>query len=232
MVSIRTPTAGAIVSALLLSGVTVSGALAETASWETSGHRVLLLKIVEQSAPSAALHTASYAKSGTTKPLKRQQLGARRWIRGHNRLAEKHRLELTKIARAHVGEEIRPAADAAAPPIDLEAPPRELAVDVRPMRVASSRELDEIDLQGTQTLLQANSEVANRLADSFASISNLADTTGVSEFPSVAVAQQLRGGKPTGAPWMLQMLATLGGAATAGSIAWFLISPTRERRFG
>ena len=27
-------------------------------------------------------------------------------------------------------------------------------------------------------------------------------------------------------------MATLGGAATAGSVAWFLISPMRERRFG
>ena len=159
-------------------------------------------------------------------------LGRLDLIRRHTRLAEKHRPEPTKIAQAHAGEEIRTAADAAAPPIDLEAPPRELAVDVRPMRVASSRELDEIDLQGTQTLMQANSGVASRWAESFAAVGNLADTTGVSEFASVAVAQQLRGGKPTGAPWMLQMLATLGGAASAGSIAWFLISPKRERRFG
>jgi hypothetical protein len=231
MVSIRTPTAGAIVSALLLAGVTVSGALAETASWETSGHRVLLLKIVEQSAPSSALNAASHAKSGTTKALKRQQLAARRWIWRHARLAEKHRPELTKIAKAHSGKEIRPAADAAAPPIELEASPRELAVE-RPMQVALSREVDEVDLQENQTLLQANSGVASHLAESFTSIRNLADTTGVSEFASVAVAQQLRGGKPTGTPGMLRVLATLGGAATAGSVAWFLFSPARERRFG
>jgi hypothetical protein len=79
---------------------------------------------------------------------------------------------------------------------------------------------------------QANTEVASRLAESFTSVRNLADTTGVSEFASVAVAQRLRVGKPTKAPWMLQVLATLGGAAAAGSVAWFLISPMRERRFG
>jgi hypothetical protein len=256
---IRASTAGAVFPALLLAGVTVGSAVAETATWEASSHRVLLLKIVEQGAPGSALNTLSYARFGTAKAPKRQQLAARRWFRRHTRLAEKHRPEPTKIAQAHAGEAIRTAADVAALPIELEAPPHELAVDVHPMqvvssrevdeidlqrnqpelavdlhpmRVASSRELDEVELQGNQTLMRANSGVASRWAESFAAVGNLADTTGVSEFASVAVAQQLRGGKPTGAPRMLQVLATLSGAAAAGSVAWFLISPMRERRFG
>jgi hypothetical protein len=113
MWSIRALTALGLVPALLLAGVTVSGARAETASWETAGHRVLLLKIVEQGAPSSALNTSSYAKLGTTKALERQQLTARHWIRRHSRLAEKHRSQLTKIAHAHAGEAIRTAADVA-----------------------------------------------------------------------------------------------------------------------
>jgi hypothetical protein len=230
MVNIRTSTAGAVVSTLLPAGVTVNGALAETASWETSAHRVLLLKIVERSTPSSALSATHYAKSGTTKALKKQRLVARRWFRRHTHLAETHLPELTKIAEGHAGDEIRPAADAAVPPIELGAPPREPAVDVRPMRVASSREVDEVDLQGIQTLLQANSGVASRLTESFASIRNLAVATEVSESQALLIALQQRGGKPTGRPWMLQVLATLGGAVS--SVAWFLISPARERRFG
>jgi hypothetical protein len=190
--------------------MTVSSALAETASWESSDHRVLLLKIVEQGASSSALNTSSFARSGTTKALKRQQLAARRWIRRHTHLAKTHRPELTKIAQAHAGEAIRTAADVAAPPIKVEAPPQELAVHVHPMQVASLRQADEVDIQGNQTPMQTNTEVASRLAESFTSVRNLPDTTGVSEFASVAVAQQRRVGRPTRAPWMLQVLATLG----------------------
>ena len=225
MWNIRIRTAAGVVPALLLAGVTVSGALAETASWERSDHRVLLLKIVEQSASGSSQNTASYAKSGTTKALKRHQLAARRWIRRHNRLAEKHRPELTTIAQAQAAEDILPAADTAPAPIELESPLREPA-DVRPMQVASSREVDETPLQGNQTLLQAKARLASRLAESFTSIGNPTDTTGVSEIASVAQ----RGGEPIEARWMLQVLATLGGAAIAGSVAWLLISPTRERR--
>ena len=222
MWNIRIRTAAGVVPALLLAGVTASSALAETASWERSDHRVLLLKIVEHSAPGSPQNTASYAKSGTTKAVKRHQLAARRWIRRHNRLAEKHRPELTTIAQAQAAEEILPAADTAPAPIELESQPRELAVDVRPMQVASSR---EVDVAGNQTLLQAKARLASRLAESFTSIGNPTDTTGVSEIASVAQ----RGGEPIEARWMLQVLATLGGAAIAGSVAWFLIGPTRER---
>jgi hypothetical protein len=232
MWSIRASTAGAVVATLLLARVTVSGALAETASWERSDHRVMLLKIVERAAPSSALNTSSFARSGTTKALKRQQLAARRWIRRHTHLVKTHRPELAKIAQAHAEKTIRMAADVAAPPIEFEAPPQELAVHVHPMQVASLREVDEIGIRGNQTPRQANTEVASRLAESFTSLRNLADTTAVSEFASVAVAQQLRVDKPTRAPWMLQVLATLGGAAAAGSVAWFLIGPMRERRLG
>jgi hypothetical protein len=232
MWSTRASTAGAVVATLLLARVTVSGALAETASWERSDHRVLLLKIVERGAPSSALNTSSFARSGTTKALKRQQLAAQRWIRRHTRLVKTHHPELARIAQAHAEKTIRTAADVAAPPIEFEAPPQELAVHVHPMQVASLREADEIGIRGNQTPRQADTEVAGRLAESFTSLRNLADTTAVSEFASVAVAQQLRVGKPTRAPWMLQVLATLGGAAAAGSVAWFLIGPMRERRLG
>jgi hypothetical protein len=209
----------------LLAGVTVSGALAETASWETSDHRVLLLRIVEQNAPGSSQKTASHAKSGTTKALKRQQLAARRSIRRHNRLTEKQRPELTTIAQAQAAEEIPPAADTAAAPIELGTPPHELAIDVRPMQIASSREVDEA---ANQTLLQAKARLASRLAESFTSIGNPTDTTGVSDTASV----DQRGGEPSEVRWMLKVLAPLGGAAIAGPVAWFLISPARKRRFG
>jgi hypothetical protein len=225
MWNIRIRTAAGVVPALLLAGVTASSALAETAIWERSDHRVLLLKIVEQSTPGSPQNTASYAKSGTTKALKRHQLASRRWIRRHNRLAEKHLPELTTIAQAQAAEEILPAANTAPAPIELESPPRELAVDVRLMQVASSREVYETPLQGNQTLLQAKARLASRLAENFTSIGNPTDSAGVSEVASVGQ----RGGEPTEARWMLQVLATLGGATIAGCAAWFLISPTRER---
>jgi hypothetical protein len=63
------------------------------------------------------------------------------------------------------------------------------------MQVASLREADEIGIRGNQPPRQEDTEVAGRLAESFTSLRNLADTTAVSEFASVAVAQQLRGGR-------------------------------------
>jgi D-alanyl-D-alanine carboxypeptidase len=108
MLNVRIVPASAVVLAFLLAtGTTVCGALAQTASDEAAGQRVLLLQNLEQNT-GRAVREVPDAKS-TTKPVTK---AARR----HARLARKHHAAPTKIAEAGASEDVRPAAEDAAPP--------------------------------------------------------------------------------------------------------------------
>jgi hypothetical protein len=71
---------------------------------------------------------------------------------------------------------------------------------------------------------------SGRLAESFTLIHDAAGTVEESELAKIAVEHQPRG-IGEAAPATLKMLATLSGAATAGSFALFLISSARRLRF-
>jgi hypothetical protein len=220
MLSDRTSVVAAGAMVLVLAGVTGGGALAETGIRETSSHRVLLLQIIEQ-------RTQSYRP--VAKAVKRHHL-ARRWSGRLTRIAEKRHSELTKISRTGAGEEAGRAGDAAPSPIEVESLPGEPAVDVRPIQVASPPGIDGVDVTRSDALLEPNSGAAIRLAESFTLIHDAAGTVEESELAKIAVEHQPRG-IGEAAPATLKMLATLSGAATAGSFALFLISSARRLRF-
>lgn len=231
MLNIRIVTSGAIVPAFLLAtGMTVSGALAQTASNETAGKRVLVLQILEPSAAKAPPD----ARSTRAKPVTKNNVASRSRIR-HVRLAGKNR---PAPPQAPASEEVWPAADAAAaPPTPLQPPAPPAAAQLgefaggHAIQVASLGEVNEIDLPANVALLQANGAPPNGVAESHQPMRDIADAASKSDFAKVVVAQQ-RDGDVGSTSWILQVLAALGGAVTAGSVAWFLIGSTPQRTYG
>ena len=116
MLNVRIVTASAVVLAFLLAtGMTVCGALAQTAGSEMDGQRVLLLQILEQSTARPTQDARSMRTNPVTKAASRSR------VRRHPRLARKHHAAPTKIAEARVSEEVRPA-NAALPTTPAQAP--------------------------------------------------------------------------------------------------------------
>ena len=207
--------ATAVVSVLLLA-TEVSDALAQTAS--PTSKPIVLLRIVEQS------------KARTTaKPVARHKSASQSRIRRYARLLRRHHL-----VQAHASEEVGPAADAPeVPPTPLQppAPPAaeqlgKFVVGGNGLQVASSAEVNELDLPANSSLLQSNGAPPNSVTEDNPPMREIADAAK-SDFANVTVRQEW-GADAGSASWILQMLAALAGAVTAGAVAWFLIGRRPE----
>jgi hypothetical protein len=205
--------ASAVLPALLLA-TEVSSVLAQTASAPTS-KPIVLLRIVEQ----------SKAKT-TAKPVARHKFASQSRIRRYARLARRHH-----PVQAHASEEVRPAADApVVPPAPLQppAPPaaEQLGKFVVALRVASSAEVNELDLPANNSLLQSNGAPPNSVTEDNPPMREITDAAK-SDFANVTGKQEW-GADVGSASWILQVLAALAGAVTAGAVAWFLIGRRPE----
>jgi hypothetical protein len=207
--------ATAVVSVLLLA-TEVSDALAQTAS--PTSKPIVLLRIVEQS------------KARTTaKPVARHKSASQSRIRRYARLLRRHHL-----VQAHASEEVGPAADAPeVPPTPLQSPAPPAAeqlgkfvVGGNGLQVASSAEVNELDLPANNSLLQSNGAPPNSVTEDNPPMREIADAAK-SDFANVTVRQEW-GADAGSASWILQMLAALAGAVTAGAVAWFLIGRRPE----
>lgn len=232
MLNVRIIAAGAVgLSSLLATILTVNGALAQTATSDMTGHRVLLLKIVEQStarpAPNAKLTAATAAK-----------LSLPSRIRRHARLARKRHPAVTKIAQASAPEEVRLAHNpATTPPAPPQAPAPPAAEQFGPpligghaTQVAWSGEVNEKenDHPVNDVRLLADAAPSHGAAENDPP-PPVVNAALKSDFANIAVAQH-QGSDVGNTSWILQMLAVLGGAFTAGSLAWYLIG-SRSVRF-
>jgi hypothetical protein len=208
--------ASAVLPAFLLA-TEVSSVLAQTASAPTS-KPIVLLRIVEQST----------AKT-TAKPVAKHKFASRSRIRRYARLAGRHH-----AVQARASEEVRPAADApVVPPAPLQplAPPAaeqlgKLVGGGHALQVASSAEVNEIDLPANSSLLQSNGAPPNSVTEDNPPMREIADAAK-SAFANVTVTQEW-GADVGSASWILQVLAALAGAVTAGTVAWFFIGRRPE----
>jgi hypothetical protein len=202
--------ASVVLPALLLA-TEVSSVLAQTTSAATS-KPIVLLRIVEQ----------SKAKT-TAKPVARHRFASQSRIRRYARLARRHH-----PVQAHASEEVRSAADApVAPsaPLQPPAPPAaeqlgKFVVGGNALQVASSAEVNELDLPANNSLLP-NGAAPNSVTEDNPPMREIADAAK-SDFANVTVTQEW-GADVGSASWILQVLAALAGAVTAGAVAWFLI---------
>jgi hypothetical protein len=203
--------ASVVLPALLLA-TEVSSVLAQTAS--PTSKPIVLLRIVEQ----------SNAKT-TAKPVARHKFASQSRIRRYARLPRRHH-----PVHANASEEVGPAADApvVVPPAPLQSPAPPAAEQLgkfviggNALRVASSAEVNELDLLANNSPLQSNGAPPNSVTEDNPPMREIADPAK-SDFANVTVTQEW-GADVGSASLILQVLAALSGAVTAGAVAWFLI---------
>jgi hypothetical protein len=241
MSRIRIAAAGAAL--LLLSGLTAGGAAAQTATNEPPGQPLQLLRLLHFGAPSHEAKVKPRARllaKSVTKPTAKS--GAKRLALSATAL-EKQAPAQANTTAALPPASIWPAVNAV-PPIGFAAAepaasatstpgepgPSEIVVAGQTVKVASPDDVNEIDLA-------ANDEAATQAGSGSPSAgatgaSANADDTAVKQKSDFVRAASAPRGEVGGTSWLLQVLAALGGAVAAGSMAWFLIGSTPQRTYG
>jgi len=227
--SIRIAAAGVCGSILLfISGLAAAdGAVAQTATGATAGKPLQLLKIVERPQQTSKPHVKAAAKTS-----RHTKFAARR-------IKLRHMAAQADPPTAPVLATETPPADVAvadaAPPSALAAADQttsEVVVDGQTVQVASPHDVNEIDLAAKDGASQAASNPMQGAAP--ANVSPMHDNTDVepnANQPPTVTAQPAPA-KVGSTSWILQVMAALGGAVTAGSLAWFLIGSTPQRTYG
>jgi hypothetical protein len=234
MLSIRIVTAGAVL--LLLSGMTAGGAAAQTATNETPGKPLQLLQLLHIVAPPDKTKTKPHAKL-LANPIAKKT--------AHGTVAErKQPRPPTQTATAAAPDAIWPAVNSAAPtdvaaaepaaqPIAAPADPApsELVVAGQTVRVAAEDDVNEIDLAANEAGTQASTAAPIGTTASAAAMSDITEPQPKSDSMTTASADA-QGSDVGSASWIAQVLAALGGAVAAGSVAWFLIGSAPQRTYG
>ena len=221
MLSIRIVAAGALISVM-----TAGGAMAQTATDTGAGKPIQLLQ--------AATQPDKTKSKPHAKRIMKIRTAAKRTYRRHSR---------ARARLSHVAEVAKPAAPAAAPtdvwanvtPVTApatvasaapapqlavaapESTPSELVVGGQTVHVVSPDDANEIDRA-------ADAQIASSIAATPSAVAT-ADTA------TVALAHE-RTSHVGSASWIAQILAALGGAAAAGSAAWFLMGSVPQRTYG
>lgn len=247
MLRIRIAAAGAAV--LLFAGAAITGAPAQTATSQPTGKPLQLLKIVEQpSKTKAKPHAMLAAKPAGKHAIK---VAAKRKNRTHIAQAGRKRPALPiQTASAVKPDPVWPeaqttpptevaAATPAPPPAALPtAPaPAEVAVARQTVQIAAPDEVNEIDLAASDAATQKNDAAPATATAAISSPREITEPTSKSDsirpnFATAEAATPLKTNTVGSTSWILQVLAALGGAVTAGSLAWFLIGGTPQRTYG
>jgi hypothetical protein len=194
--------------------VSLGGAAAQTATEGAPSKPIQLLKIIEQpnnakTKPHAKLPAKSFAKTAGTKAVK-----------ARNAVAESSQAQ-TAPAPAMISPTDAPtesvAAELASPPATASSHPEpsERVVESQTAQGASANHVNENDL--------AANVAATLLAGS--------GSPRITAATFDAAAPQATGTPIGSASWIAQVLAALGGAIAAGSVAWFLIGYAPARTY-
>jgi len=225
MPSIRIVAAGALISV-----ITVGGAMAQTVTDTGAGKPIQLLRVATQPDKTKLKPRA--------KRIMKIRTAAKRTGRRHRLAAERpiHVAEAAKPAApaaapadvwANVTPVTAPAAVASAAPAPQlataapESTPSELVVGGQTVHVVSPDDANEIDRA-------ADAQIAPSVAATQSAVATAA--------PAADIATVARAHEQTShvgsASWIAQILAALGGAAAAGSAAWFLMGSGPQRTYG
>jgi hypothetical protein len=121
-----------------------------------------------------------------------------------------------------------PTPPASAPANPPNPPKSELDVGGEKVQLASPNEVNAIDLAANNRAAEANDA-----ASAAAHIPAMSDTAAAAQIPDSMKSAPTPQHAPIGsASWIMQVLAALGGALTAGSVAWFLIGGAPQRTYG
>jgi hypothetical protein len=236
MPTIRIVTAGALLSIVLFVSGTVTGsATAQTAAAQPAGKPLQLLKVVEQPGKSTAKPNRKVAVKRSTKHT--VKVAARGKTHTHIATAGRKRpLLAAQAAAAPAPDSIWPGPDAAAAisqPVaePTEPVPSEVVVAGQTVQLAAPDEVNAIDLAANDHAATASDTAQAGAAAVAPPTSEVADAELKADSLKAAPAQPQS--SPVGSTsWILQVMAALGGAVTAGSLAWFLIGSTPQRMYG
>ena len=245
--------AGALFSAIIfVSSMTAGSAVAQTATGQAAGSPLQLLKIVGQ--PTKTAHARHIARA-----VAKTKVAATKERRHHHRtiLAAKRRHAPPQVAAAatppapasgpapaavapaNTPASIWPAVNPAAPTeiaaaaptppalAPTDPPTSELVVGGQKVQVASPNDVNDMDLAANDHAARA-SDAAPPAAASPA----MSDAVAVQKSDSMKAAPTSQHAAIGSASWIMQVLAALGGALTAGSVAWFLIGGAPQRTYG
>jgi hypothetical protein len=244
MLRIRIITAGAIVPAfLIISGMTVGSAMAETAANGTPGQPIQLLPIAQQVKAAARSEAKSVAKSSI-----KSRIALWRKTKSHASVAAaRARHHATpQLADAdpasHSASPTTPtAAPADVPTISAAAPQREAAppepappgapiAGDHAAQVTTHKAVNE-RLAAPDADVSVNATSPTVAAEQAPSMRDVADITPKSDSANVAVGQR-QSSEFGSVSWILQVLGALGGAVIAGAVAWFLIGRSPQQIYG
>jgi hypothetical protein len=218
MLSIRIVTAGAILV------MAVGGAAAQTATNTVPGKPIQLLPIL------------THADEAKTK------IHAKRLSKTVAKTAHKTRIALARRKPIHSAESAKVTEPANIWPVQAAAVPTNLAAAEPALQPASaSTELIPSELVvGGRTVQVVSPDDANeidRAADAQGTQASTAAPRDIAEAkpqpdPVETAAAQRTVSEVGSASWIAQVLAALGGAVAAGSLAWFLIGSAPQRTYG
>jgi hypothetical protein len=229
---------GTILSACLFVYVmSAGGAIAQTAD-SNAGRPLQLLQNMN---PAKA---GTRTKITAAAPSRKTKMAGKNHFRPHVRIAAKRHHVTTQMAQAAAPENTPPIAPSApiADAVPMPSPtleplpsaipsPGELVVGGQEVRVASPDDVNEIDLAANSVAASSSPPAAGTRPATSA-----VEATPKTDAVSVGVARQASDSQepsPVGSTsWIMQVLAALGGAVAAGSVAWFLIGSGPQRTYG
>lgn len=229
----------AVAAAAIAVVLAIASATAQTAAGDQPGKPLSLLAGLRPPHQAKAVAHAKTARR-TIKKARARKLAAKTTSklpgREHNKIAAMRSEQPTAPTQPAAlppnvwpGVGITPPADIAAAASSESAPPdnvpqvSDLVVNGETVQIASPDKINAIDL------------AANDDATKTVTPGNRADTTpavqGVFAAPIHKDANQTASSVGS-ASWIAQVLAALGGAVAAGSVAWFLIGSGPQRMYG
>jgi hypothetical protein len=260
MLSLRGVTIGAAV--LLMSGATITGAVAQTATTDAPGRPLQLLRIIEAPArPEGSARPRVVAHNRIHAALHRAV--AMRSLRRHTVVAEakveQSQPTIQDAAPPAAGmddtETTAPATFAAADPAPTPSPPvmGPLTVGPQLVDVASQADVNALDMAADKTGSGSVNTAPANAAPAAPPTDQVAAKVAALSTPAAAVVSaaasktdffKTAAATPTtptpqaarlavGSPgWIAQVLAALAGAVAAGAIAWFLIGSAPRQSYG
>jgi hypothetical protein len=246
---LRTRIAAVAAAALLFAATT---AIAQTETSQPTGKPLQLLKITEQpSKTTTKSHTKAVAKSAAgrsskvaARPKKHAQVAA---LRRHRpqlpvKTAAATPMPTPVPTPAPVPDAIWPTANPAmtteitagtpaAQPAPTAPDPSEVVVASQTVKVASPDEVNEIDLGANHPAPQTNDAAPVNVAAGTPP-NETSEPAPQSDAVKAFAARTQAPNEVGSTSWILQVLAALGGAVTAGTVAWFLIGGTPQRTYG
>lgn len=233
MPSIRIVAAGVFLFAVLV--MAGGGTVAQATTGAEPGKPIQLVPNLTQSGKAKAKH--HHAEAATRRVGKRHLASAKAKSKHPVETAEAHPPANNwpgaepAASTQFVPPNVMPTDVAAAAPATstaaafAEPVPNELVVGGRTVQVVSPSDTNELDLAADTT-----TAAATAAPDGTATAGTEANEPAAQ---TAFVAQTHDDAGPVGsASWIAQVLAALGGAVAAGSVAWFLIGASPQRTYG